>query len=124
MNTIEPNSNIPTCTVCRAPLEVSAAMRNSYYPAVCKDCKISYAISPTYGYIRAQKRFKHENTVWNMTYRFNSNQTIYVSVQHQDKKKNRELMIYKDRIEHVFDGMVLPERFIQLIAFLSPLMPT
>jgi hypothetical protein len=59
-----------------------------------------------------------------MTYRFNSNQTIYVSVQHQDKKKNRELMIYKDRIEHVFDGMVLPERFIQLIAFLSPLMPT
>lgn len=121
--------NIPDCAWgCHKPVVMSTIeCRNHKYTGVCKDCHITYA----FDYLEApydvffvanmQKRFKHNGVVWNMTFRREKQQTTYVTVQKQKKPewiKGIKHEFPKDRIEHVFDGMVLPERFIQLIAFL------
>ena len=135
MKIIKIDSNILTCTVCRAPLEENICLEYDlenelkdlfeimhYSILKCKDCEMIYIISTVCGYVAIRKHFKHENIDWTMSYYFKTNQTAYIS-NHRDKTKKEGAlqMLFPDRtnlVELVLDGMILPEQFVKLTAFL------
>jgi len=117
----------PTCMFCNNDLKMSIIKRkNNSYTGVCQKCNYTFAVSydienDVSCIVNIQKRFKFNNKLWHMTFRNVQDTTTFVTVQKQRKpewKNGRKIEFPKDRIEHVINGLVLPEQFCRLIAFI------
>lgn len=106
------------CIKCNQPLQMAKSQRKTgYLTGYCKECKFSHTIcfnrDESSYLVRIEHRFSHNKTTWCMTYRTKENETKYFELQYRNAKTHEPV----PRIEHKLAGFVLPERFLDLLAF-------
>ena len=106
------------CLVCQKPLTISGKRGRGLLLATC--CDLRYTLSMFCELYRAEKRFSSANVVWHMTHRLDDyngsayeDTTTFVAVERKNKSKQ-----ITQRKEYNLSGLVLPERFINLLSFL------
>lgn len=106
------------CFICKSELKMAKKMRqNNYLSASCPQCKWQHSFwtkDNTLSWI--SKRTSINGSVWNITYRPDKDFTRYVKVEKHTRQEIVEGLVKRE--EHELSGLVMPERFLNLIAFL------
>jgi hypothetical protein len=100
------------CLICQKNLNITGNRNKSLFLSTC--CSLRYTLSENGNIIyRAEKRFGCNSVLWHMTYRAYEDCTSFVSVKRRIKSKDMS-----PRTEYKLTGLILPERFLNLLAFL------
>lgn len=102
------------CTICNENINAPTSdmkMRTSFS---CPNCRAQYLYYFTNNKLQlgaVQQRFSG----WNLCYNYKNNITRYVKMERRSKEDEK---IPRQRQEYVFDGLILKEKFLGLLAFI------